>query len=176
MQAKELYPNLEALILAVEYDVDTDLVLSIAENEPAKEILKMINMSYQGYKLREIADHFDIDISNVRKKLSYYYPKNTRLNEIEINEMIRLFNEGYTNSEIARELNRSTSTVVKKLSSLGYNTGRELPHHTKFKKLYNEGKTDKEIANLTGKTKLSVAKWRQKRKLKPNKEVEDAIQ
>jgi len=116
------------------------------------------------------------DVEVAKKEPSSPLPNN--MPNTEINRLrMKLYNQGLTDQEIADKVKRSKASIqtwrcMYKLSR--YKDGKsysEIVYHMNKRrmKFYNQGMTDKEIAQKEGKKEGSIQKWRLKRKLQPNK-------
>lgn len=108
-----------------------------------------------------------------KKKSSKVATKKKDEQEVGL-KAIELYEAGSTDEEISEE----TKIQVEVIKRWRYRTGRKMNHGSddgpwldpkEAEALYNQGKTDVEIARYFGVTRNCVWKWRDRKKLPPNR-------
>ena len=168
MNAEDLKPNIEALILTVEYSLNPDQVFEAIEGKKMDMDFHIKQLYKQGYLDSEISEKTGIKYNRIR----YWREKNRKPSNVkfkrEKEKIESMIEEGYNNTEIAEKLGVTPRAVRYKLNRLGMKNNKKPKHVELFEKYYQEGKNDKEIARLTGKHYKTVWAWRDKNGLKSN--------
>jgi len=90
---------------------------------------------------------------------------NNTINSLDVK---KLHSEGKSSTEIAKILNCTYQTVSRHLKRLGLTKNMEL-HEAERLRLYNQGLSDGEIAEMTYMSVVGVSSWRYSRGLPANR-------
>ena len=86
-----------------------------------------------------------------------------KISEEKINQMYELYKQGFNKVQISKQLHVGEETVRKYLTkqfNVPLKPNLKKMDQQKFEELWNQGKTDKEIANYFGVTELTVKTYR----------------
>ena len=141
--------------------------------EAHAEVVSMVQ-EQQGKKIEKMSEE-------ATKKVEEATPEVQTRKRRQFDEELfkKLLNEGKSNIQIAAEMKTSTSVIYlhkKSLGLLDYNlkgqrVGKQIPE--KFRELYAQGKTDKEIAAELGVSHSTPWSWRKRLGLAANNNPKD---